>query len=527
MLKGEGPLPVVVLIHGGCWVSYADAGYTATGHRSHARRNRHVELGIPARPRAGRCMAGNISGRCQRYRRAPRLAKVANIDEPSALSHLISGALRISTEEKEELLETVDVTKRLRRLSEILTRELEVVQLGSKIQSQVESEIDKGQREYFLRQQLKAIQDELGEGDEQQAEINELRERIEAAGLPEDAQKAADRELSRLEKLPPVAAEYGVIRTYLEWLVDLPWSKETEDDLDIAHARETLDEDHYDLEEVKDRILEYLAVRKLNPDSPGPILCFVGPPGRRQDQPGPIHRQGAGPRVRAHLRRRGPRRGRDPRSPPHLHRRAARDDHPGPPRRRHQEPRLHDRRDRQDGRGLPRRPGERDAGGPRPGAERELPRPLSRPAVRPLRGPLHRDGQHPRHRPGSPPGPDGGDQPRRLHGRGEAPHRPPLSRAAPAPRERAEGLADRVLGHRPERGDRGVHARGRRPQPGARDRHGLPQGRAAGGRGESQGQGADLRQARPGAARQASLLLRDSDAERRIPGSRPDSPGRR
>jgi ATP-dependent Lon protease len=204
---------------------------------------------------------------------------VANIDDPSALSHLIAGALRISTAEKQELLETVDVTRRLRRLSEILTRELEVVQLGSKIQSQVESEIDKGQREYFLRQQLKAIQEELGEGDEQQAEINELRERIEQAGLPEDAQKAAERELSRLEKLPPVAAEYGVIRTYLEWLVDLPWSKETEDNLDIGHARDVLDEDHYDLEEVKDRILEYLAVRKLNPESPGPILCFVGPPG--------------------------------------------------------------------------------------------------------------------------------------------------------------------------------------------------------------------------------------------------------
>jgi ATP-dependent Lon protease len=204
---------------------------------------------------------------------------VANLDDPSSLSHLIAGALRISSEEKEELLEQVDVTKRLRRLSEILTRELEVVQLGTKIQSQVESEIDKGQREYFLRQQLKAIQEELGEGDEQQAEINELRERIEQAGLPEEAMKAAERELSRLEKLPPVAAEYGVIRTYLEWLVDLPWSKETEDNLDIAHAREVLDEDHYDLEEVKDRILEYLAVRKLNPESPGPILCFVGPPG--------------------------------------------------------------------------------------------------------------------------------------------------------------------------------------------------------------------------------------------------------
>jgi ATP-dependent Lon protease len=204
---------------------------------------------------------------------------VTNLDEPSALSHLIAGALRIPTEEKQELLEEVDVGRRLRRLSEILTRELEVVRLGSKIQSQVESEIDKGQREYFLRQQMKAIQDELGEGDEQQAELSELRQRIEEANLPEEARKAADRELSRLEKLPPIAAEYGVIRTYLEWLVELPWDKETEDDLDIEHAREVLDEDHYDLEKVKDRILEYLAVRKLNPESPGPILCFVGPPG--------------------------------------------------------------------------------------------------------------------------------------------------------------------------------------------------------------------------------------------------------
>ena len=204
---------------------------------------------------------------------------VTNLDDPSALGHLIAGALRIPSEEKQELLEEVNVAKRLRRLSEILTRELEVVRLGTKIQSQVESEIDKGQREYFLRQQMKAIQDELGEGDEQQAEIKELRERIEAAELPEEARKQAERELGRLERLPPAAAEYGVIRTYLEWLVDLPWNKETEDNLDIEHARKVLDEDHYDLEEVKDRILEYLAVRKLNPDSPGPILCFVGPPG--------------------------------------------------------------------------------------------------------------------------------------------------------------------------------------------------------------------------------------------------------
>ena len=204
---------------------------------------------------------------------------VANIEDPAALGHLIGGALRISTEEKQKLLEEVDVAKRLRHLSQILARELEVVQLGTQIQTQVQSEIDKGQREFFLRQQLKAIQDELGEGDEQQAEVNELRERIGEAQLPEHAQKAADRELSRLEKLPAAAAEHGVIRTYLEWLVELPWSKQSEDNLDIAHARDVLDADHYDLEKVKDRILEYLAVRKLNPDSPGPILCFVGPPG--------------------------------------------------------------------------------------------------------------------------------------------------------------------------------------------------------------------------------------------------------
>ncbi len=204
---------------------------------------------------------------------------VTNMDDSSQLSHLIAGALRIATEEKQELLEQVDVAKRLRRLSEFLARELEMIQLGTKIQSEVQSELDKGQREYMLREQLKAIQRELGEADEQGAEVAELRKRIEEAGLPEEAQKQAERELSRLETLPPAAAEHGVIRTFLEWIVDLPWNEETEDNLEIEHAHKVLDEDHYDLEKVKDRILEYLAVRKLNPESPGPILCFVGPPG--------------------------------------------------------------------------------------------------------------------------------------------------------------------------------------------------------------------------------------------------------
>jgi ATP-dependent Lon protease len=204
---------------------------------------------------------------------------VANVDDPSVLAHLIAGALRLKTEEKQALLEEVDAGKRLRRLSEILARELEVVAIGSKIQSQVQSELDKGQREYFLRQQLKAIQEELGEADEMQAEITELREQLAATELPEQVRKQADRELSRLERLQPAMAEYGVVRGYLEWIAALPWDKSTEDNLDLKHARKVLDEDHYDIEQVKDRILEFLAVRKLKPDARGTILCFVGPPG--------------------------------------------------------------------------------------------------------------------------------------------------------------------------------------------------------------------------------------------------------
>ncbi|MBV9806058.1 MAG: endopeptidase La, partial [Solirubrobacterales bacterium] len=204
---------------------------------------------------------------------------VANVDDPSVLAHLIAGALRIPSEEKQALLEEVDAAKRLRRLSEILARELEVVAIGSKIQSQVQSELDKGQREYFLRQQLKAIQEELGETDEVQAEISELHEQLDSIELPEVVRKQVDRELTRLERLQPAMAEYGVIRAYLEWIAALPWDKQTEDNLDLEHAREVLDEDHYDIEQVKNRILEFLAVRRLKPDARGSILCFVGPPG--------------------------------------------------------------------------------------------------------------------------------------------------------------------------------------------------------------------------------------------------------
>jgi ATP-dependent Lon protease len=203
----------------------------------------------------------------------------ANVEDPGPLAFLIASAMRIKTEDKQKLLEESNIEARLRILTKVLSQELEVLELGSKIQSDIRSEIDKTQREYFLRQQMKAIQAELGETDEQQAEINELRLKVDELKLPEEIDKAVRRELDRLAKLQPASAEYPVIRTYVDWILTLPWSVSSEDNLDIAHARSILDRDHYDLEKVKDRILEYLAVRKLKEDLHGPILCFVGPPG--------------------------------------------------------------------------------------------------------------------------------------------------------------------------------------------------------------------------------------------------------
>jgi ATP-dependent Lon protease len=201
------------------------------------------------------------------------------VRDPARLTDLVASYLKIAVEELQDLLSTLDVRQRLEKLIIILSREIELLELGHKIQSQVQTELNKNQREYYLRQQLKAIQKELGEADGRTAEIDDLEKKIEAANMPEDARKAADKELDRLRMIPPESAEHTVVRTYLDWLTGLPWSVATDDNLDIAHARAVLDEDHYDLEKVKERILEFLAVRKLKQDTKGPILCFVGPPG--------------------------------------------------------------------------------------------------------------------------------------------------------------------------------------------------------------------------------------------------------
>ncbi len=223
------------------------------------------------------------------------IASVVLLEDPLHVAYTITNYQRMDLEEAEAILEEDSVLAKLGRLNALLGREIEVLSLGQQIQQEARTEIEKVQREYFLREQLKAIQRELGESDEQAVEVEEFRKRIQAAGMPEEAEKQARRELDRLARLPTAAAEYGVIRTYLDWLAGLPWSKVSADDLDLAHARQVLDADHYGLQDIKQRILEYLAVRKLRAERPAPdegpspdairreregvILCFVGPPG--------------------------------------------------------------------------------------------------------------------------------------------------------------------------------------------------------------------------------------------------------
>lgn len=204
---------------------------------------------------------------------------VLNIPDASSLADFVAVHVNLTIEEKQEILETIDVAERIRKLTSLVNRELDVLQLGNKIQAEAKEEMTKAQREFYLRGQLKAIQKELGESDERTVEINELKEKIADAKLPSEAQKEAERELNRLADMSHGAAEYTVARTYLDWLINLPWAETTEDNLDIARASKILNDDHYDLDKVKERVLDYLAVRKLKPDMKGPILCFVGPPG--------------------------------------------------------------------------------------------------------------------------------------------------------------------------------------------------------------------------------------------------------
>jgi ATP-dependent Lon protease len=204
---------------------------------------------------------------------------VENLDDPGRLADLVASNLGLKTDQAQEVLEIIEPVRRLKRVSDILSREIELLTVQQKIQTEARGEIDKTQREYFLREQLKAIQKELGEIDERAEEVNEFRKKIEEAKMPEKVMKEAEKQLKRLAKMHPDSAEAATVRTYLEWMVELPWSKSTKDKLDIKAAEKVLNKDHYDLEKVKERILEYLSVRKLKEKMKGPILCFIGPPG--------------------------------------------------------------------------------------------------------------------------------------------------------------------------------------------------------------------------------------------------------
>ena len=371
------------------------------------------------------------------------------IAEPGALADTIGYAPDVTFEEKVEVLETVDVTERLALAVRIQRDRLTELQVRRRIRDDVQSGADKQQREYFLRKQMESIQRELGE--DGASVVEEYRAKIEEAGMPDEVREQADKELGRLERMGEQSGEASMIRSYLDWLIAVPWSKHSEEKLDPVHAREILDRDHAGLEDVKDRITEYLAVRKLrhrarhrggqevrrDPDPDRPAR-------HRQDLDRRVDRPRDRPRVRAHVARRRPRRGRDPRPPADLHRRA-----PGPPRARaarrgDDQPGDHARRGRQGRRGLAGRPVVGAARGPGPGAEPRVPRPLPRRRARPLAGHVHRHRQRGGDHPRPAAGPHGGHPLRRLHRGREDRDRARLPVAAPARAQRpARGRGDR------------------------------------------------------------------------------------
>src|SRR5437773_11190081 len=211
---------------------------------------------------------------------SPDLVAIAsNLDDPARLSDLIASNLDLKVDTAQEVLELIDPVERLRRVHSLMAKEIEVLEIQNDINLQARGEMDKSQREFYLRQQMKAIQQELGEGNEVQEEIDQYRKKIKKAKMPQEVTEEAERQLGRLERMHPDAAETATLRNYIDWMVSLPWSKSTKDNLDLKKAQKILDEDHYGLEKIKERIVEHLAVRKLKKDTKGPILCFVGPPG--------------------------------------------------------------------------------------------------------------------------------------------------------------------------------------------------------------------------------------------------------
>ncbi len=341
------------------------------------------------------------------------------VDDPGKLADTIAAHLLVGVDEKQNLLEIISPVERLNRIAGILEAEVDKLQVDRRIQSRVKKQMEKAQKEYYLNEKMKAIQKELGRKDEKGNEVEELKKKIEQAKMPEEVEEKAIQELKRLEAMPPMSAEATVSRNYLDWLIAVPWHKKTKESRDLKRAEQILNEDHYGLEKIKDRILEFLAVRALIKKPKATILTFSGPSGSRQDLAGQVDRARDEPQVRAAVARRRARRGGDPRPSPHLHRRVPRPDHPDDEEGRHDEPGVPARRSRQDVDGLPRRPVGGAARSARSGAEQRVPRSLPRRRVRPLERDVHLHGQRAAHDPAGAARPHGSAAARRLHRAGE------------------------------------------------------------------------------------------------------------
>jgi len=324
---------------------------------------------------------------------------IMNIEEPGQLADFLATNLQIDVAQKQNLLEELDIEKRVRAVQIYLGAQLEISEIQQRLQKDVASQFSDAQRRAYLREQLKAIQRELGEEDTGVTEqVQQLRTRLEAAQLPSDVLAEAERELKRLELIPPASPEYSVIVSYLEIIADLPWQKLSDDNLDLNRAQEVLDRDHYGLEKIKRRLVEFLAVRKLNPNGRGPILCFLGPPGVGKTSLGQSIAEALG-RKFARISLGGIRDEAEIRGHRHLYRLHAWASDSGTAAGGHTKPHHHARRDRQDRRRFPRRSRQRASGSARSTPESGLRRPLSRPALRPLQGHFYRHGQLYRRRP--------------------------------------------------------------------------------------------------------------------------------
>jgi ATP-dependent Lon protease len=286
-------------------------------------------------------------------------------DDPGQFADILAAHLNQPTAEKQRLLELLNPLDRLQRLNDLLDVEIEKLNIDRRLSSRVKKQMEKAQREYYLSEKIKAINEELGRNDTTE-ELAELKEQVEDSGMTDEAKDKAMIEIRRLEGMPPVSAEAGVSRNYVDWLLAVPWSKASREIRDIRRAEKVLNEDHYGLDKPKERILEFLAVRQLVRKTGGTILCFVGTPGCRQDLARTLHRPRHGTEVRAALPRRGSGRGRNPRSPADLHRRLPGSDHPDDAQGRHRQPGAPARRGRQNGRRFPRRPRRGAARGPGP-----------------------------------------------------------------------------------------------------------------------------------------------------------------